>query len=353
MTDYHNEQSTALATVENRQVSVFSTGQHFEQAQRVAKMLAQSDLVPKEYQGSISNCMIAMEIAQRTGTGAFEVTQNLEVIHGRPSWKSSYVIAKLNSCGRFSPLEFEFEDRGEKTVEYEYTKWEGKRKSRETAKQKVRDKACRVVTKSLATNNIQHGPWVSIEMAVKEGWYNRSGSKWQTMPDIMLQYRAASFFGRMSAPEVLLGMHSADEVVDIGEVEILPDEPRPAELSGSSKIADLNDQIDDDQPKETKAEKQPEPEETKKEPEPETTTQPAVPSFTKEDVENGKGAELKAYVEELQEKGLELDLGSKPKVGDVREKLLALFADEGPLEDESLDDPDDEEEDDWDDDDEL
>jgi len=35
------------------------------------------------------------------------------------------------------------------------------------------------------------------------------------MPELMLRYRAAAFFGRLYAPDVMLGMHSADEVTDI------------------------------------------------------------------------------------------------------------------------------------------
>ena len=31
----------------------------------------------------------------------------------------------------------------------------------------------------------------------------------------MLKYRAAAFFGRLYAPEIMMGLYSADEVVDI------------------------------------------------------------------------------------------------------------------------------------------
>lgn len=53
-----------------------------------------------------------------------------------------------------------------------------------------------------------------MEMAVKEGWYGKNGSKWQTMPEQMLRYRAASFFGRVYAPELLMGLRSAEEEQD-------------------------------------------------------------------------------------------------------------------------------------------
>lgn len=35
------------------------------------------------------------------------------------------------------------------------------------------------------------------------------------MPQLMLMYRAAAFFGRVYCPEILNGMHTADEIQDI------------------------------------------------------------------------------------------------------------------------------------------
>jgi hypothetical protein len=62
---------------------------------------------------------------------------------------------------------------------------------------------------------ILEGPTVTMEMAKAEGWLDKPGSKWKTMPELMLKYRAAAFFGRLYAPEIMMGLYSADEVVDI------------------------------------------------------------------------------------------------------------------------------------------
>ena len=35
------------------------------------------------------------------------------------------------------------------------------------------------------------------------------------MPELMFQYRAASFFGRLYAPDILKGMQTVDEVKDV------------------------------------------------------------------------------------------------------------------------------------------
>jgi hypothetical protein len=60
---------------------------------------------------------------------------------------------------------------------------------------------------------------VSVGMAKKEGWYGKTGSKWQTMPQQMLMYRAASWFVRAYAPEIAMGLHTSDEIRDTYDME--------------------------------------------------------------------------------------------------------------------------------------
>ena len=58
------------------------------------------------------------------------------------------------------------------------------------------------------------GTLVTIAMAKAEGWYSKTGSKWKTMPEQMLKYRAASWLVRAYAPEIAMGLHCADEIED-------------------------------------------------------------------------------------------------------------------------------------------
>lgn len=162
----------------------------FEHAQRVAKMLSSSSLIPKEYQGNIQNTMIALEMANRIGASPLMVMQNLYIVHGKPSWSSSFIIAALNSCRRFSPLRF---DLNGKDQDYGCTAW----------------------AYDLQTNDKLEGPKVTMAMAKAEGWIDKAGSKWKTMPELMLRYRAAAFFGRLYAPDILMGMQTAEEVNDV------------------------------------------------------------------------------------------------------------------------------------------
>lgn len=172
--------------------SAFGNSASFEHAQRVAKMLSSSNLIPKEYQGNVQNTMIALEMANRIGASPLMVMQNLYIVYGKPSWSSTFIIAAINSCHKFSPLRFEVTGEGDQ-------------------------KGCMAWAYDLATNDKLEGPRVTIEMAKKEGWFTKNGSKWQTMPDLMMRYRAAAFFGRLYAPEIMMGMQTAEEVQDVAE----------------------------------------------------------------------------------------------------------------------------------------
>ena len=60
---------------------------------------------------------------------------------------------------------------------------------------------------------------VTMDMAEAEGWTKKNGSKWITMPQVMLRYRAASFFSRMNCPELSNGLYTTDEVYEMADNE--------------------------------------------------------------------------------------------------------------------------------------
>lgn len=206
----------------------FGTKSGFELMQRAANLLASSQLVPKEYQGSIPNCTIALEMSARIGCSPLMCMQNLYIVHGKPSWSSQFIIAAVNNTQKFSPLRFNIADAGEKTVtativSYEWTGG-SKKKISTSVSEKIRDRVCVAWATELSTGERLESPPISIEMAVQEGWYSKDGSKWKTMPELMLRYRSATLFGRLYAPEVLMGMRAYEEIIDIegGEVINIP-----------------------------------------------------------------------------------------------------------------------------------
>ncbi len=178
-------------------MQVFSSITSFESAQRMAKALSESSLVPDAYQraknpNAVANSLIALEMSNRIGASPLMVMQNLYTVHGQPSWSSKFLIATLNTCGRFTPIQYEMQN------EDDPNRWR-----------------CRAWAIDKTTGAPLYGAWVSIEMAKAEGWYSKTGSKWKTMPELMLQYRAAAFFQRVYAPELSLGLHTKEELDDM------------------------------------------------------------------------------------------------------------------------------------------
>lgn len=174
----------------------FFSGSSFALTTRVANMFSQSTLVPKHYQGNIANCMIALNMASRLGADPLMVMQNLYVVHGTPAWSAQFLIATFNMCGRFSALRY---------------KWTGEKGQD--------DYGCTAYAVETSTGVTLEGSNITIGLAKKEGWYQKSGSKWQTMPDQMLMYRAASWFVRAYAPEIAMGLHTAEEMYDMRQNE--------------------------------------------------------------------------------------------------------------------------------------
>lgn len=238
------QQDQALVSVGQQQTSLnlFNVEQ-FNMMQRVSMFFASSDLVPDMYRISennpkekaMANCMIALDMAQRIGANVLMVMQNLVIIYGRPSWSSKFLISTVNTCGRFEPLKFKFIVNGKvgKMTITEYEKvWEksqsGKSYQKNVAVQKEFDGSkidnieCIAYTTKKGSDEILESSPVSIKMAIEEGWYNKAGSKWKTMPKQMLMYRAASFWINVYAPELSMGMKTTEEVIDIEYTEVNP-----------------------------------------------------------------------------------------------------------------------------------
>lgn len=191
------EQTTAVQIAEPRDVAVmpgFASQTSWELANRIGKAFAASSLVPAAYQGNVANCIVALEMANRMGASPLMVMQNLYIVHGNPGWSAKFLIACFNQCGRFSALRYEWSD----------------------------DRSgCRAWSVEKATGERIDGPKVTMQMAQSEGWSTKAGSKWKTMPELMLMYRAATFLIRTYAPEISMGLQTDDELIDVAPAPLV------------------------------------------------------------------------------------------------------------------------------------
>lgn len=221
-----------LIQSQSRTINFFDPAQ-MEGVQRAAKMFANSDLVPDMYKiggklqnaenKAIANCVIAMNMATRMNADVLMIMQNLVIVQGRPSWSSTFLISSVNSSGRFEPMKYRITNKGKLgKVDYVDYEWNGKHKAAVNKTfdgSKIDNIECVAYTKSRGSDEVLESSPISIEMAIKEGWYTKAGSKWQTMPEQMLRYRAASFWTRAYAPEISMGMHTAEEIQDIETID--------------------------------------------------------------------------------------------------------------------------------------
>ena len=132
----------------------FSSAAAFAETWKIASALAKSQLIPKNFQGRTEDCVIAIDMSRRMGASPFMVLQNMYIVHGKPAWSSQFLIACLNSCGRFSPLH------------YKMTGTKGKD-----------DYGCIAWATELNGGEVLESPEISVGMAKAEGWYSKDGSK--------------------------------------------------------------------------------------------------------------------------------------------------------------------------------
>ncbi len=192
---------------------VYQAQKHFETVQRMAQMYTTSTIVPQTYRENLGNCVIAIDMAQRMQANPLMVMQNLYIVHGNPSFSSKFLIACINASGRYTPLRYE---------------WAGKRGTD--------DYGCRCYAYEASDTEHKeplYGSWVSIKMAKAEKWTDKAGSKWLTMPDQMLMYRAAAFWQRAYAPEISMGFLTKEEyedadIIDEKSAEAIRDEENAA-----------------------------------------------------------------------------------------------------------------------------
>ena len=175
-------------------LGIFGSSDNFMMATQMAKAFAGSTIVPREYQGRFENGLVAIELATRMKISPLAVMQNLDIIQGRPSWRASFLIGMINGSGKYD-MELQFlEEQDKNGKPFACTCWT--------------EKEGRKIT----------GIKVDMNMVNAEGWNRKPGSKWVTMPQVMLRYRAASFFARMNCPELTSGLYTAEEVSEFTEV---------------------------------------------------------------------------------------------------------------------------------------
>lgn len=157
-----------------------------------ARKYANSRIVPEAYRGNPDDCFVACSMANRMNIDPLIVMQQLYIVKGKPGWSGQACISLVNNCGKFTPLEFTY-----------------------VGTPGAKSYGCFAWANRKSTGAPVKGSTVTMELVEKEGWLDKPGSKWKTMPEQMLAYRAAAFFARLYTPEALMGFQTVEEINDV------------------------------------------------------------------------------------------------------------------------------------------
>lgn len=182
----------------------------FELEQRKAKAFVATDFFPAhlrkgDKEATIGAAIIVLDLAQRMNLGALEVAQSIYIIHGKPSFETKFLVARLNSSGLL------------------------KGRLNTILSPDGQSAHCEAV--DAQTGQLLRGTTITMDMARREGWLSKNGSKWQTMPELMMKYRAQSFFINEFFPEVKYGLKTSDEAEDTNEIKEMPKAEQPQNLN--------------------------------------------------------------------------------------------------------------------------
>jgi len=178
---------------------------------RLADRYSNSGMVPDTYKGKPDNCFTALELAARMNVSPMLVYQNLYIVQGKPSWAGQACKALIDGSGKFTDSEYVMVGNPADDT------W-----------------GCYLQAVNVKTGKLVKGTTVTMKLAKDEGWLNKNGSKWKTMPEQMMKYRAAAFFARTECPEVLMGFQTADEVQDVNGPEKTASEKITISLEGNA-----------------------------------------------------------------------------------------------------------------------
>ena len=190
------------------------------EAMGLAKLLASSDFVPKDFKGKPGNCFLAMQMGAEVGLAPIQAIQSIAVINGRPGLWGDSMLAVVQTHP-------DYEDHREF---YSGTPFNDDYAA--VFQIKRRGQSWHEVKFSVADAK-------TAKLWGKRG-YNGQDTPWITSPKRMLQVRARGFGLRDKFADALKGLKLAEELMDIppdtrAETGTLDVKNEMATLSASSE----------------------------------------------------------------------------------------------------------------------
>ena len=181
----------------------FLTPTNLQEAMQIADLLANSEIVPKDYQKKPGNILVAMQWGAEIGLQPLQAMQNIAVINGRPSLWGDAVLALVRSSGLLEQFEETQTD--------------------DVATCIVKRKGHKAVTKTF-----------SKEDAKRAGLLSKAGP-WSQYPRRMMQMRARGYALRDEFTDILKGFGVAEEERD-KEIDVTPEPSNIKKHQGASGL---------------------------------------------------------------------------------------------------------------------
>lgn len=179
------EQGRVIQTATARTPVRFGfTPRTVDEAWRLAQMIANSALAPKDYAGKPENCIVAMQMGAEIGLAPMASIQNIAVINGRPSVWGDAALALVQGSGLLEWIDEKVTDSG--------AICRAKRKGWP----EVIERSFTMADAKLAGLAGKQGPWTQY-------------------PKRMMQMRARSWVLRDGFADALRGLTVAEEAGDI------------------------------------------------------------------------------------------------------------------------------------------
>lgn len=185
--------------LQNRPTMGILTPANLGEAMKMAEILADSSIVPKEFQGKPGNVLIACQWGMEIGLQPLQAMQSIAVINGRPSIWGDAMLALVQGSGRLESIREEISEDG------------------------------KVATCTLRRRGIEQSIVRTFTMddADRAGLSRKDGP-WKQYPKRMLQLRARAFALRDGFADVLRGVAIAEEAQDMPVLRDVTPEGEPA-----------------------------------------------------------------------------------------------------------------------------
>lgn len=163
----------------------------FDEAEKFAKLIADSDFAPKDYRGRPGNVLVAVQMGAELGLAPMQALQNIAVINGRPSVFGDAALAIIKAHPDF----VDCIETGDESI----------------ATCTIKRRGRTDVTRTFSREDAQRAKLWDKDV-------------WKAYPKRMLQMRARGFAIRDQFPDALRGLITAEEAQDI------PRDARPVSL---------------------------------------------------------------------------------------------------------------------------